>query len=558
MKSVLSQDSRGTFQRDLGWKLVGGDYRQHRFYLGRERAQALIRSLQLEQIWEALVKRWDRDRIGERPLWDAETLAIGQAVARGENHVVVNHRAGVEGLPIPDATVAAWLGQLRKDFPGVRIDLEDGEVQERGQERLERAADQHAESERWIRQTGGSQTLHQALDAFNEWIKQTCLTPGLDKRVSPYGVSKQVQVKQIKEHAQDVPLAQFDLNAIERLLNYWRNRPIGKRSKKPMSPAHVRDIIKRIREFLRWLHRNSAFEWRKPADLETTPLRIPLTHDEVAAKLSPMQVKTYTADQLGILYEYASPVERLLMLLALNCGFGAAEVGSLQLGEVFLDQVHPNYGLPGSWVKRLRFKSHVYGEWKLWDATVAGIRWYLARRPQSDETVLLLTEKGKALTAPTAGNNRNQRIQNVWKRLRDRVVKDHPRFPALSFNKLRKTAGDLVKRFSDGEIAGVFLCHGQTVRTDDLADVYTNRHFDKVFRAQEAVGVHLAGMFAKAADPFPADYRKQHPSLSLGTIKRIRAMRGQGFTIHKIAETVNLPDETVRYYCRKPQKQAEG
>jgi hypothetical protein len=214
--------------------------------------------------------------------------------------------------------------------------------------------------------------------------------------------------------------------------------------------------------------------------------------------------------------------------------------------------------MPGSWIKRLRYKSHVYGEWRLWDATIAGIHWYLARRPQSDDPALILTEKGKPLTAPTAGNNRNQRVQNVWKRLRDRITKDHPRFPALSFNKLRKTAGDMVKRASDGEIAAVFLCHGQTVKTDDLADVYTNRHFDKVFQAQEAVGQHLAGMFAKVADPFPAAYQNRHPSLSLGTIKRIQAMREQGFTIRKIAEALDLAAETVRHHCRRSQKQQEA
>jgi hypothetical protein len=515
----------------------------------------MIRSLQLEQVWEAMVKRWQRDRVGERPLWTPETLAIAQAVARGENAVRINHIEGVEGLPITTDVVAAWLCQLRKDFPMVRIDLQDAEVQEQGQQRLERTAEIHAEVVRWVRQPSGGKTLYQALDAFSENIRRTCLT--VDKRVSPYGMSKLGQVKQIKEHAKDVPLSQFDLNAIEAMLHYWRNRPLGKRSGKPMSAAHVKDIIKRVREFLRWLHRNSAFDWRKPDDLESTPLRVPLTHEEKAAKVSPNQVKIYTPEQLAILYDYATPLERLLMLLGLNCGFGAAEVASLQLCEVFLDQPHGHYqDLSGSWIKRVRYKSDVYGEWSLWPATVAGIRWYLARRPQSKQPFLLLTEKGRALTEPTAGNNRNQRIQNIWRRLRERVGKDHSGFPTLSFNKLRKTSGDLVKRVSDGEIAGVHLCHGQTVRTDDLSDLYTNRHYDKVFKALEAVAELLAGMFAKAADPFPADYKKRHPALSLGTIRHIQTLRAQGLTIHKIAEAVDLPDETVRYYC-PPKKACE-
>lgn len=165
-----------------------------------------------------------------------------------------------------------------------------------------------------------------------------------------------------------------------------------------------------------------------------------------ASKLSPTQVKTYTPEQLAILYDHTAPLERLLMLLALNCAFGAAEVSSLQLSELFLEQPHGyckdegRQDLLGSWIQRLRFETDVYGEWRLGDGTVAGIRWYLARRPRSAEPFLLLTEKGRPLTAPTAGNNRNQRIQNIWRRLRERVAKDHPDFPTLSFNKLRKPA----------------------------------------------------------------------------------------------------------------------
>ena len=168
-----------------------------------------------------------------------------------------------------------------------------------------------------------------------------------------------------------------------------------------------------------------------------------------------------------------------MMLLALNCGFGAAEVTGLLVSEVFLDRPHGHYDLAGSFIKRLRYKSAVYGEWTLWKETEAGIRWFLKRRPETAETALLVTERGRPFGGQTESGNRNQRVQNIWKRLRDRIGPD---FPNLSFNKLRKTAADLVKRASDGETAGVFLTHGQVVASDSLADVYTNRDFPKVFR----------------------------------------------------------------------------
>lgn len=58
MKNIFSQDNRGVYQRDLGWKeMPEGRVRQHRFFFGRERTQALLRCLQVEQVWDAVVKR---------------------------------------------------------------------------------------------------------------------------------------------------------------------------------------------------------------------------------------------------------------------------------------------------------------------------------------------------------------------------------------------------------------------------------------------------------------------------------------------------------------------
>ncbi|WP_339745211.1 hypothetical protein [uncultured Rubinisphaera sp.] len=77
----------------------------------------------------------------------------------------------------------------------------------------------------------------------------------------------------------------------------------------------------------------------------------------------------------------------------------------------------------------------------------------------------------------------NQNIPNHFLRLIKRIKEDGNDISNLSFGKLRKTATDLIKRFSDGEIAGVFDCHGSPVKTDSLSDQYSNRPFGKVFKA---------------------------------------------------------------------------
>ena len=91
------------------------------------------------------------------------------------------------------------------------------------------------------------------------------------------------------------------------------------------------------------------------------------------------QVDTFSVDELAALMEYGTPLERSLLLLALNCGFGAREIATLAWEEVHLRTAHgpAMQGLLGcrttdadSFIKRNRGKSGVYGEWLLFPLTV--------------------------------------------------------------------------------------------------------------------------------------------------------------------------------------------
>jgi hypothetical protein len=239
------------------------------------------------------------------------------------------------------------------------------------------------------------------------------------------------------------------------------------------------------------------------------------------------------------------------MLLALNCGFGRGEIESLTTDEVHLRTPQSHYDRSGSRIKRLRFKSTVYAEWSLGNEIVQAVEWLLARRGDTDQRALLLTETGRPLSEPTAGNNRNNKIPNAWGKLLGRIRKDRSEFRKLSFNKLRKTAGNLVRQFADGETAFVFLSHGTPCKAGDLLDLYTNKNFNKVFLALDAVRLHLAPMFARVAVPFPAaDAKEERPALSRGTISKSRRLRQQGFKVAKIAEEIGISEGPVRRYCR--------
>ena len=130
----------------------------------------------------------------------------------------------------------------------------------------------------------------------------------------------------------------------------------------------------------------------------------------------------FELDELRILNEYCTPLERVLFLLGLNCGFGAAESGTLRMNEIHLFQAHPDAQHIGfesspadSFIFRVRLKSRVYGQHLLWPQTVDAIQWAIKRRAEvgkvSPESLLLVSNRGLPLFRTTSGGNSGQRIK---------------------------------------------------------------------------------------------------------------------------------------------------
>jgi hypothetical protein len=291
-------------------------------------------------------------------------------------------------------------------------------------------------------------------------------------------------------------------------------------------------------------------------------MRIPLTPGERTGLMRSAQVQTYTLEELHLLWKYGRPFHRLLLLLALNGGFGKGEIGSLELADIHLHQKHPHERDIGyassaadSWIFRMRHKTGVYAEFKLWAETVQAIEWWLCQRERMTVapgvSTLLVNHNGMRHDTRTKGNNPNPQIQETWYCLTKKIQADHPAFRQLSFNKLRKTAGNLVRAESHGEIAAVFLSHGRPVKSDELLDLYTNRPFAKVFAALDAVAEKLRPLWSGVDDPFPKDDRETKQTLSRATIRRVHALKRQGFKVASIAETLSLSQETIRCAFRR-------
>jgi hypothetical protein len=406
-KTKLCKASNGLFMRNIGWKRTGTGYAQHKFYLGRDATKAELASRRLEQPWQEVCQRWQReaqDRVGgpvvlqaavelpaiqaeqpgdagtfgprpvttpsmladrrepgDRPTWTEVTLALAEAVRNGEAVARVPLPLPLSAMVPQSPLITAWLDALGRDFTGIKVELRDEEGQAKAQEQLQRHGQRLVEVGRRILQKGaGGGTLHAALDAYAAWIRAKFV--GIDRRPTQWAGLQARQINFIKRHLPNLPLGDMDAARIDELLGVLRLRPLGE-DQQPVSVSWTRNCVKQFRRFLRWLNKRPEFGWKRPADLELEAIRIPYTAAEKSAKARPAQVQTYTAAELRTLYRYATPLQRLLLLVALNCGFGRAEVASLEMAEVHLRQKHPHareVGCGGaggdSWVFRLRHK----------------------------------------------------------------------------------------------------------------------------------------------------------------------------------------------------------
>src|SRR5262249_39545360 len=154
-------------------------------------------------------------------------------------------------------------------------------------------------------------------------------------------------------------------------------------------------------------------------------------------------VPTWSVEQLAILNEYALPLERVFLLLGLNCAYGADQAGRLRISHLHL----ANEEGKASYIRRIRRKKKILAITRLWSQTVQALQWALERRKgqKHEQDFLLLTENGLPYWRQTKGGNHSQLIPNLWQKLLDRVVKDRPDFPRLPFNSLRDTSCNMIR-----------------------------------------------------------------------------------------------------------------
>lgn len=541
-----AKTSRGEFNRYLGKKLNGdGRAVDAKFYLGDDQNEANLNRLRLEKLWSRVLEGTAE---GVQPVWDAIAFEIGKAVARG----ALVYRLARTLVPLPDEeSYVHFVARYAELCEGVvQVVPDDDAAYSTGLGVIER---ERAEAIRQRIDPGWpspsefpapvipvgrpGETLHKALDAYIEQLEK--------EAAGNYSGWLGTQIRQamtLKDHHEDGPLGLLGEAAIKDMAKYWESRPLPKGRKKPvpegqgeepvperegrkkkkLSVVYARKLWECLVRVLRWVHKSDDYAWRlSPGVLDEIKFRPKTTPEEDAAATTSMGVEVWTPTQLALLYKHATPLMRCMMLLGLNCGFYPVDVGHALSESFVLGETHPHadylligepadiqeeWKRPADWLKMLRNKTKVYGEFLLWPHTAAAVRWAADRKrslglPAGKGTMLLPTNRGTSYMKATRSGKKPSRIANLWTNTLKRARAEDEGLPTYPFSSLRDTGADLIRR-KDDTAANLYLRHGKPYRGDSLLELYANRPFLRLHQHLRRVEQVLAPVWRAVTDPF--------------------------------------------------------
>ena len=396
------------------------------------------------------------------------------------------------------------------------------------------------------------QILIDAIESFKEatkkkFTKEGILTAWGQKKIdSMNSVVAYVKLRP-SESATDLlnlDLADVTLTQCQEILDSVRNRPLSIRSgfKRRLKPSSVENFKKVLNDFWSWLDLSEEWDWTYPKKFRKLETKTEgLSEDEVYQEKRLREEWEITEDEIKLLFQCCTSVERPLLLLGLNCAFGAAEIGGLRKSFVKFQT---------SEIDGIRFKTNNSSRHKIWPETAKALQYELNRRktlPQLDEhsEVVFLNEDGERLWRRVNGGYRNG-VAKRWNCLRERVTKDEPLFRQFGFSRLRKTAAIRMLRIADAEAASLILAHG--VPSDDkLLKNYISIPWEKLYEAQEEYRKQIRHLITTEHDPF-----SPMPKTYIGREKRRRTLelKANGWTARSIAQELEINESTVYRYIK--------
>lgn len=228
-------------------------------------------------------------------------------------------------------------------------------------------------------------------------------------------------------------------------------------------PVRLGNEVQRVR---------SVFKYGYDAGLIEQPVRFgPLFKRPSRKTLRMLRTskgpRMFEAAEIREILHHAGVHLKAMVLLAINCGFGNSDVGSLGESSVNLRK---------GWVSFPRPKTGVERRCPLWPETIAAIEESTANRPTAKEdehtTLLFVTKYG----GPWARGTKDDAVSKEFAKL-VRKLKLHR--PGLGFYALRHTFETIGGETRDQVAVDHIMEHAR----DDMASVYRERISDGRLRA---------------------------------------------------------------------------
>ncbi|MBA2114060.1 helix-turn-helix domain-containing protein [Bremerella alba] len=548
----LKQD-QGVWIRWLGENESGT---KQCFRLGKEKAEAKRRLRLITALYEAQV---DAAKLNGGT-WFPDQLKAAKQIAKGKQAILPRLTLPAnetDSIRQSGESYARLLAALNR-----RGDAFEPECSEDFADALEDvAADQkrHRLTNAWLLGTNPDrdptgQTVNQALNAFTDYLTTQYTLP--DGNLSPWGKTQIDQLKSWRHYmevatesrnGEKIPLLllQTDLADVtpakaQQMVDATRNRPLTFESKKSrrMAVKTALSINKKIKHFFDWLDLSDEWHWWEPPRFRKLKFKVAeLTPQESHEEKLKKERWRLSDDEIQTLVKYATPVERVLLVLGLNCAFGSGEIGNLRI---------PYVKFATSEIDGIRFKTGSDTRHHLWPETVEALQWELNRRKaipkqETSKDIFFLSEKsGQPLWKKSKAGNYNNGIAKRWTDLLDRVQKDHPKFHRYSFGKLRKTAAIRIIELADAEAASMILAHG-IPSEDKILSAYVTIPWQKLYEAQKAYGETVRPLLATQRPAF-----EQPPKNYIGDkAAQIIEQHNAGSSAYQIADEVGVSVMTV-------------
>ena len=550
----LKQDKDGTWLRWIG---EDEDGTKQKFRLGKDKVEARRRLRLIIMLFEAQSAAAE---FHNRSVWVPEHLNAAKDIAKGRQARLPRLSLKVSETDFIRESAETYAKQLA-------ILNRDGEVFQPGDPKYLTVAREEIEAEqKRIRimkskllgtdqhRDPTGQNIGQAVDGFIDDLRTQNTIP--DGSLSPWGKTQIDQMKSWKRFMSaatqisngevvgqkllETDLCDLSVAKAQQMVDVIRKRPLTFESKQTrrMTCKSAQGINKKIRHFFDWLDLSDHWQWQEPPRFRKLNFSVASLTDEEKHDRKLKKEKWRLSDaEIQTIINYATPVERVLIILGLNCAFGAGEIGNLRVPYVKFETNE---------IDGIRFKTGNDTRHHLWPETIEALRWELQRRDELPKTekskdIFFLSETGgDPLWKKSKAGNYNNGVAKRWADLMKRVRKDHPTFHSYSFGKIRKTAAIRVIELADAEAASMILAHG--IPTDDkILSAYVSIPWQKLYAAQETYGQTIRPLLKTERLPFeqpPKNYIGQKADQILEFYKK-------GISVLKISRLLELSVMTV-------------